>query len=356
MTHSDKSDERQRILIWGAGAIGGTVAAYLARAGLDITVVDANEAHVGALRRTGIQLTGPIESFTQVVPCCLPDGVEGTWDTIFLSTKALHTEDAVRQLLPHLSRQGLVVSLQNGLNELAIADVVGPSRTLGAFVNFGADVLEPGVIHFGGRGAVVVGELDGRSSQRANRVVQALRHFEPNAVATDNVWGYLWGKMGYGALLFAGALTNASIVDSLLAPDARPALIELAREVTQVAAAEGVTPMGFNGFDPDAFSSAASPTAVDATFAAMVAFNQASAKTHSGIWRDLAVHHRKTEIDAQFGPILRIARRRGIPAPAIEALVELMHEVESGDRPLAWSNLLELPVGNQEGAPGAHPL
>ena len=354
MTPSD--DERRRILVWGAGAIGGTVAAHLARAGLDITVVDANEAHVEALRRQGITITGPIANFTQPVPCHLPSNVEGTWDTIFLCTKALHTGAASRQLLPHLTGEGVVVSLQNGLNELAIADTVGRSRTLGAFVNFGADVLEPGVVHFGGRGAVVVGELDGRATQRTDGIVRALRHFEPNAVATDNIWGYLWGKMGYGALLFGGALTNASIVDTLLDPDARPGLTELAREVMEVAAAEGVTPMGFNGYEPDAFTRAADQAAIDASYEAMIAFNRASAKTHSGIWRDLAIHHRKTETDAQFDPILRIAHRRGIPVPAIEALMDLMHEIESGDRALAWSNLLELPIGIQEGVPRADPL
>ena len=57
--------------------------------------------------------------------------------------------------MPHLAADGVVVSLQNGLNEIAVGRVVGPLRTMGAFVNFGADVLEPGTVHYGGRGAVV---------------------------------------------------------------------------------------------------------------------------------------------------------------------------------------------------------
>ena len=356
MTTPRDDDGLRRILVWGAGAIGGTVAAYLARAGLDIAVVDASQAHVSALSRDGITITGPIERFTQPLPAYLPADVNGTWDTIFLCTKALHTEAAARQLLPHLTPDGVVVSLQNGLNELTLAAIVGRSRTLGAFVNFGADVLEPGVVHFGGRGAVVIGEIDGHPSARTDSVVHALRNFEPKAVATDNIWGYLWGKMGYGAILFGGALTNASIVDSLLAPDARPVLTTLAREVMRVAAAEGVTPMGFNGYDPQAFMAGASQAAVDGSFEAMATFNRASAKTHSGIWRDLAVHHRKTETDAQFAPILRVAQQRGVAVPAIEALVALMHEIEAGERPLAWSNLFEIPVVDPEGAPHAHPL
>jgi len=336
---SSEAIASDRILIWGAGAIGGTVGAYLRRAGLDITAVDTNEAHVRAIRERGLSITGPIESFTQPLPAYTPAELSGVWDTIFLCVKALHTESAARQLLPHLASNGVVVSLQNGFNELAIAEVVGRERTMGAFINFGADVLEPGVVHFGGRGAVVVGELEGRITERLNRVHRALQFFEPAAITTDNIWGYLWGKMGYGSLLFASALTPASIVEILDSRDARPALTALAREVMAVAAAEGVTPTGFNGYDPAAFGPNGTASAVNASFDAMVAFNRRSAKTHSGIWRDIAVHHRKTECDAQFAPILKLARKSGVAIPHIERLVSLMREVESGARPQALENL-----------------
>lgn len=329
----------ESILIWGAGAIGGTVAAYLSRAGLDISVVDANASHVRVIRERGLTITGPIETFTQQLPAFAPGELVGVWNTIFLCVKALHTERAARELAPHLAEDGVVVSLQNGFNELAIADVVDRERTMGAFINFGADVLEPGVVHFGGRGALVLGEIDGRQSERLARVQSVLLNFEPNAIITNNIWGYLWGKMGYGALLFGSALTPDSIVAVLDSRDARPVLTELAQEVMTVAAAEGVTPMGFNGYDPAAFGPQGTPAAVDASFDAMAAFNRRSAKTHSGIWRDIAVHHRKTETEAQFAPIVNLAHRRAIPIPRILRLLTLMQEVESGARPLAMDNL-----------------
>jgi len=331
-----------RILAWGAGAIGGTVAAYLRRAGLEVTVVDANAAHVQAISERGLAITGPIETFTQPLPVFTQHKLAGVWNTIFLCVKALHTEAAARQLAPHLAEDGVVVSLQNGFNELTIAEAIGRRRTMGAFINFGADVLEPGVVHFGGRGAVVVGELDGRQTERLARVHRALMHFEPGAITTDNIWGYLWGKMGYGALLFAGALTPASIVEVLGSRDARPTLTALAREVKAVAAAEGVTPMGFNGYDPAAFGPQGTGAAIDASFDAMVAFNRRSAKTHSGIWRDIVIHHRKTECDAQFAPILKLARQSGIAIPRVKRLVSLMREVEGGARPLMLDNLAQL--------------
>ena len=114
-----------KLLIWGAGAIGGTVGAYLARAGEDVTFVDANRAHVEAMKERGLELQGPIDAFTVPVTALHTDEVEGEWDTIFLCVKALHTSSAVNELRPHLSANGYVVSLQNGLNEHVIARAVG---------------------------------------------------------------------------------------------------------------------------------------------------------------------------------------------------------------------------------------
>jgi 2-dehydropantoate 2-reductase len=135
-----------------------------------------------------------------------------------LATKAHHTGAAVRALLPHLSADGCVISAQNGLNELEIASVVGAARTVGAFVNFGADYIEPGVIHYGGRGAVVVGEINGQVTKRVESIRDAWLAFDDCAIVTPNIWGFLWGKEAYGAMLFATALTNESIADALGIP------------------------------------------------------------------------------------------------------------------------------------------
>src|SRR3954471_17678850 len=207
-----------RSLIWGAGAIGGTLGAYLARAGRDVTIVDTVVEHVDAVVRDGLRVTGPIDEFTVRVPAFTPQTVSGVWDEIILATKAHHTDGAMRAARPHLSANGYVISAQNGLNELAIADAVGARRTVGAFVNFGADYLDPGIIHYAGRGAVVVGEIDGEITPRVTAIRDAWHAFDPRAIVTANIWGYLWGKEAYGAMLFATALTSESIADALAMP------------------------------------------------------------------------------------------------------------------------------------------
>ena len=299
-----------RCLVWGAGAIGGTIGAHLARSAHEVTLVDVVEEHVAAVNRSGLRITGPIASFTIGVPAFTPARLAGTWDTIVLATKAHHTKTAVAMLLPYLSPIGCVVSAQNGLNELAIANVVGARRTVGAFLNFGADYLEPGVIHYAGRGAVVVGEIDGSVTPRATLIRDAWRDFNDRAVVTPNIWGFLWGKEAYGAMLFATALTNESIADALAMPRYRDLYIALAREILAVADARGVTPEAFDGFDPAAYAPTAVPGAAAASIDALVAFNRRSAKSHSGIWRDLAVRKRRTEVDAQLGVVVQLAGMR----------------------------------------------
>src|SRR5947209_5835237 len=105
-----------RFLVWGAGAIGGTMGAFLARAGHDVTLVDAVTDHVRAIDRDGLRITGPIAEFVQGVPAFTPGEIAGEWDRIILSTKAHHTESALRSAAPHLSADGCIISAQNGLN------------------------------------------------------------------------------------------------------------------------------------------------------------------------------------------------------------------------------------------------
>jgi len=324
---------RSRFLVWGAGAIGGTLGAYLARDGGDVTMVDTCLEHVTAIVHDGLHITGPIDDFVVRVPAFTPQTLSGAWDAIVLATKSHHTGVAVRALGQHLTAGGCVVSAQNGLNELTIAEVVGAERTVGAFVNFGADYLEPGVIHYAGRGAVVVGEIDGRITPRVTAIRDAWQRFDARAIVSGNIWGYLWGKEAYGAMLFATALTNESIADALAMPRYRDLYVALAREVLAVAAARRVQPEAFDGFDPSTYLSTAPAGAAEHSLDALVAHNRRTAKSHSGIWRDLAVRRRPTEVDAQLGIVVTLGAEAGVPTPLTARLVSLIHEIERGARP-----------------------
>jgi 2-dehydropantoate 2-reductase len=320
------------VVVWGAGAIGGTIGAHLLRAGRRVVLVDVVPEHVEAMRARGLAVEGPVARFTVPAPeAVTPEGLRGRHRLVLLAVKAHHTDQATRALAPFLAEDGAVVSCQNGLNELAIADIVGRPRTIGAFVNFGADYHGPGRILFGNRGAVVVGELDGRRTPRIEALHALLRLFDPDAVLTGNIFGYLWGKAAYGAILKASALTNDSIAGFMEDPARRPLVIGIAREVLRVAAAEGVAPIGFDGFDPAAFARG-DAAGIAASLDRLIAHNRASAKSHSGVWRDLAVRRRQTDVGAQLAPVRAAARRHGIATPLADGLVALVGEVEAGRR------------------------
>ena len=304
-----------RYVILGCGAIGGTVAAGLARDGHDVLVSDADPDVVRAVNAAGLRIEGPVEQFTvhpqAVMPADLPDRIDGP---VLLAVKAHHTAAAAAVLTGRLHGDGFVVSLQNGLTADVLAEAIGPDRVVEAVVNFGADVLEPGVVLRGNRATFMIGELDGRPSER----VAALAADIADAEASTDVLRYAWAKEAYGATLFATAVSDLPIHEVLSDPAYRPLLIAVA---TEVLAQAPVTPLPLDGFDP---------ADLDGSLDRLADFNRRSAKTHSGIYRDLAIRHRPTEVRAILGPLQGFMLRR---------IEELIVAIERGERTCARANL-----------------
>lgn len=336
------------ILVWGAGAIGGTIAAALARAGEKVVIVDAAADHVAAINARGLRIDGPIFSDTVKFPAFSPEAVEGRFDRVILAVKAHHTEAAVQALAPRVASDGYVVSAQNGLNERVIAARLGERRTIGCFINFDADYMAPGEVAYCGRGAVVVGELDGRRSERIAALHRLMQGFEPDAELTDNIWGYLWGKLVYGTLLYATALTDDGIADVLDNRRYRPILARLAREIGAVAETGGIHTEGFDGFEPQAFAPDAPAALTEKSFDDMVAHSRPSLQVHSGIWRDLAVRKRRTEVDAQIGPVVTVGKALGVATPLTTKIIAMIHEIEEGRRQRALGNLDDLAATGEQ--------
>jgi 2-dehydropantoate 2-reductase len=329
------------ITIVGAGAIGGTIGAYLVRSGEQVRLVDRDLDHVEAMNRRGLTIQAFDETFTVPVHACATDDLRGPLDVVFLAVKAQHTEEAVRALLPLLSPESAIVSLQNGLCERVIADLAGADRTVGAFVNFSADYLEPGVITYGGAGSLYLGELDGRDSDRLHALQRVMEHWGSTQI-TDNIWGYLWGKMGYANMLFATALADETMADVI--DRYRPLMVELAAEVYEVAALEGVRPEPFDNVEPSLYYPRENRdlAAINRSLDDLVARRRRDLKVKSGIWRDLAVRHRKTEVDQQIGLVAEVGKSHGLEMPLTTKLVDLIHELEDGRRQMSWNNVDEL--------------
>lgn len=303
-----------QLTIIGAGAIGGTIGAHLIRAGHDVLLCDVDPAHVDAINRDGITIEGPVESFNVPARAVLPADLPASLDRVAVAVKSHHTSQAAELLRGRLSDDGYVVSFQNGLTADALTSVVGDERLIVSFVNFGADVLAPGRIMQGNIGAFRVGELAGGITPRVLELVEAL----PYAEATDNILGFLWGKEAYGAMLYTGAVSDLSIADSLEQPRWRPLMLAVAREVLAQAP---VRPESFDGFDPDD---------LEGSLDRLVAFNRASAKSHSGIYRDLMVRKRKTEVTDLLNDLA---------GPLTTHVGRIIQSIERGERTCEVANL-----------------
>ena len=244
------------VLIWGAGAIGGTIGAYLAAGRARASSLSTRRRSMWPpSMRDGLRITGPIDEFTVQAPAFTPDTRDGRMGRRSCFASRRRIPRPPRTAWRPISRRRLVVSVQNGLNELVIREIVGKSSAPSAPSSTSARTTwSRALIIFGGRGAVVLGEIDGTlTTRRLRELHAALLDFEPNAIMTQNIWGFLWGKMAYGAQLFVTALTNESIADALADPAYRDHLHRHRQGSAAVATAQGITPEAFNGFDPHAF-------------------------------------------------------------------------------------------------------
>ena len=336
------------ITIYGAGAIGGLVGAYMARAGEDVLLVDKVAEHVDAINKDGLRISG-FESFTVPVRACVPADLRGPLGVTFLAVKSQDTEAALDVLTPLAGPHTVLVSLQNGMNPPRLADRVGAERVVAAFVSFPADWQGPGHIEHGGAGNVWLGEMDGRLTERLARIQKLVAH-AVGAHVTDNIFGYLWAKQIDCSLLFAQAVTDETFADVFGDKRYQPALIALVGEGVGVAQAAGVRLHGFDAFDPLKMRprTAAEAEEARAVLDRFADFCRPRVKVRSGPWRDLAVRKRPTEVDHMIGWVMAEGRRLGIAMPLNEHLVRQVKEIEAGTRSRTLANLDELEARRAE--------
>ncbi|HEU4599685.1 MAG TPA: 2-dehydropantoate 2-reductase N-terminal domain-containing protein, partial [Solirubrobacterales bacterium] len=189
--------ETSRIWVVGAGGIGSVAAGKLG-SGASCTMIDGWPANVDEVRANGMRVAYPEGAVQVAHPIYGEDEIERIPDPpdfVLLAVKSHRTRECVELLLPRLGEDSVVVSLQNGVNEDLIADLVGRERTLGAVVDFGAEMAGPGRVRgYALDAGMLVGELDGEITPRL-RHLAGLFDAEIPVEPTDNIWGALWSKL-----------------------------------------------------------------------------------------------------------------------------------------------------------------
>lgn len=298
-----------RFLVFGAGALGSLVGGLLSQS--HDTVLVGRRAHVEAIRRNGLRITGRTEA---VVRPTAVERVEGTEDpdVVLVTVKAYDTSDAAEALRPFWET-ATFLSLQNGLgNEEALAARV--ARVLGGVTTHGVTFVEPGTVRHAGVGATHVGPFQGLATADARRVAAAFDEGGMECRVTEDIQRELWLK----------ALVNACInpVTALLrAPNGVLRKAEALRTIVEAVVAEGVAAASLHGIDLGAET-------VRDRVATVV---EATAENRSSMLQDLE-RGRRTEIEAINGAIVRRAEAMGGSAPVNRLLTLLVQAAEETSR------------------------
>jgi 2-dehydropantoate 2-reductase len=329
-----------QVTIIGAGAMGGVTGAFLARAGEAVTLVDVVEEHVRAIQKDGLRMDG-LEEFTVPVRAITPDRLEGPLQMVIIAVKTQHTQEAIGKVLPYLDRDSYVVPLQNGISAVWIGEQVGEDRVLPTSIATHQFYMGPGHIRYLNRGEVHVGEWDGRITPRVEEVVRLLS-YAYEAHATENIWGWIWGKTISGSIVFTTALVDSTMGPAISKSRRHQRMfVRIAGEAAAIAKAKGIRIEPVSGIDPDLL-----PPRTEAELEAAVEMMSSYADlwwdVHSGVWRDIAVRKRRTEGQTLIAPLIKEGEAAGLDMSLHRAMKQILNEIENGSRPQAWRNLDEL--------------
>jgi 2-dehydropantoate 2-reductase len=324
-----------RILVMGAGGIGGTVAAMLTEVGWAVTAVSTNEQIRSAVDRAGYRITDDGEE--RVVRGWVAPAPEGRYDLCILATQPPNVEDAARAALPHLADDARVVVLQNGLCEERVAAIVGEERVIGAIVAWGASMPEPGRYERTAAGGFQIGRLSSAPDADVRRVAELLEAIGPTTL-TNNLRGARWSKLALNCAVSAlGTIAGERLGPLVRVRRYRRLALELMTEAVAVARAEGVALEKVAGtLDlewialSDADRAAAASVSLTAKHALLLAVGLRYRRMRSSMLAAIE-RGRTPAIDFLNGEVVARGEQRGVPAPGNRKVCEVVWAIAKGE-------------------------
>ena len=346
-----------RITIVGAGAIGGLAGAWMTRAGHDVTLVDRWVEHVEAMNRDGMFIDGIRGEMRIPVRAITPDRLAGPLEAVLIATKSQHTAEAARLVIPHLGRNGFIVSYQNGLNEPLIADLLtqagagGRERVVGSIPNYGGALVDPGHLEFVHEGPIQLGEMDGADTPRLRALTERLSALT-NVQLSRDIWAQIWAKEVYAGQVVFTALADARLPQTLGVERYARVAGAIVREGIGIARAVGVEPEPFDFFHPDLYEpkTRADTEALMAHMRNTIHLLRKDQKPSghvfkkqgSGIWWDIVYRKRASEVRSSNGKMVELGRAAGADVRLNARLCEMIYEIEEGRRALGFHNYDEI--------------
>ncbi len=334
-----------RFLVIGAGAIGGTTAAFMTAAGYDVTVLCRHEEQAEIFRTKGMHISGVRgEMDIPLRAVCGTEKLEGTFDCCIVSTKAYDTIAAVKSALPHLAEDGLVLVLQNGICIDDLLETVGEKRAACGVTTFSSTMITPTHMDLTGEGAFQIGMAAGIADERLQPVREAMSAMVPTEIV-DPILEPMYSKLIVNSgITCGGALTGQVLGRMLKMAAARRFFIALVYEDMALAEKMGIHVPPFGG-KLDYYKFIAGNGVLDdlrrhiTVFIVGLKYKNLKSSSLTALQRG-----KPTEVDVLNGWISRKGREYGVATPVNDKLVELIRQIEAGTRKSSPDHIKEFNI------------
>lgn len=329
-----------RVAIYGAGSLGTILGAFISKAGVPVELINRNKAHIEALKNKGAQVVGTMQ-FCQPVIAYTPDEMSGEYDILFLMTKQQHNAEVVQMLKNYLATDGVLVTFQNGLPEMQIAEVLGEERVLGSTVAWGATLQSPGVCELTSKPDALSFSLGAISEKRSKHFakVKELLELMGKVDVEENFLGTRWSKLLINAS-FSGmsAVLGCTFGEAAGPKESRKVVQAIIKECIDVCQKGGIRIEPVQGKDIVKLLNYTNPLKKAFSFFIIPIAIRKHAKLKASMLQDLE-KGKLTEVDAINGAVSEYGRKVGFPTPVNDKVVEIIHRIEKGELKPGFENL-----------------
>ena len=329
-----------RVAIYGAGSLGTILGAFISKAGVNIELINRNKAHVKALQEKGACIVGTLE-FKQPVVAYTPEEMQGIYDIIFLMTKQQHNAEVVETLRPFLAEDGALVTFQNGLPEVLLAEILGEKRVLGCTVAWGATLQSPGVCELTSAPDALSFSLGAMSDKRSKHFgkVKELLEMMGTVEVEENFIGTRWSKLLINAAFSGMSAVLGCTFGEAAGPWASRRIVQgLMKECMDVCEAGGIRIEPVQGKDIVKLLNYNNPFKRALSFMIIPIAIRKHAKLKASMLQDIE-KGKLTEVDAINGAVSDYGKKVGVPTPLNDRVVEIIHRIEHGDLKACRDNL-----------------
>jgi 2-dehydropantoate 2-reductase len=329
-----------RIAIDGAGSLGTILGAFIAKAGIQVDLIDIDKAHVEALNKNGAKIVGKAD-FTQKVTALTPDRMEGTYDVVFLMIKQTYNKETFAALKPHVNAKSTIVTMQNGIPEFAVVKEFGEENVMGCPVGWGATWKGPGVSELTSdlkNATFDLGRVTGKVTPDMDEIKKILETMCPTFILS-NLMGVRYAKLLMNAT-FSGmsAALGVAFYQVMENEKAMLCIKYLANEVIKVAEADGVKMEPIQGYDFPKLLGFKTVAERDANTDTIVKIWTPHRLNKASMLQDLE-KGRKCEIGAINGVVCELGDKYGIDTPLNDQVVDIVSRIESGRLKYQMSNI-----------------